>query len=534
MQNIVNNVYLCRMNLSINHQKAGITVRLALVTLMFSLASATASAQQVTISNNLLYDAALTPNLRLGLRLSPHWSLGMTVGYRPWPTSDDVDRKWKHLLVSPSIRYWKDSVNVHHFFGANILYAHYNLAAIHLPFGMYKALRHERRQGDFIGLGAFYGYSWPLGRRWNLEALIGAVFGYSKYNRYECGHCGQLLGRNHKWTVLPQAAINIVFNIPGRPERAKIVEDVVELPAAEPAPFVPLVRKVADNTGRAGQLQQQNSVLQHISQYKPYDRTRILRRDKDALYVHFTAGKADLNGDFRTNASVMDRIVDITHQVMADTTSSVKKIQIVGLASIDGPIAGNETLATQRANVLQSYVQQQVAVPDSLFETVGGGEAWADFRDQLSELSTTDEAQAAQLRQALEVIDGESDANVKESKLRKLNNGKTWAYIKEHILADQRNSGYIRIYYDYVPDTNAKVINEASELLTTDCGDCHQEALRLLQGVRDDQRAQNALGVALWLTGSQAEAMDCFRRAAADGNADAAENLRQLEKSMKK
>ena len=165
MQNIVNNVYLCRMNLSINHQKAGITVRLALVTLMFSLASATATAQQVTISNNLLYDAALTPNLRLGLRLSPHWSLGLTAGYRPWPTSDDVDRKWKHLLVSPSIRYWKDSVNVHHFFGANILYAHYNLAAIHLPFGMYKALRHERRQGDFIGLGAFYGYSWPLGRR---------------------------------------------------------------------------------------------------------------------------------------------------------------------------------------------------------------------------------------------------------------------------------------------------------------------------------------------------------------------------------
>lgn len=537
MQNIVNNVYLCRMKLCINHQKAGITVRSALITLMFSLASATASAQQVTISNNLLYDAALTPNLRLGLRLSPHWSLGLTAGYRPWPTSDDVDRKWKHLLVTPGVRYWTDSVNVHHFFGANILYAHYNLSNIHLPFGMAKRLRHERFQGDLIGLGAFYGYSWPLGRRWNLEALIGAALVWTKYNRYECGHCGQLLGREHKWLVLPQAAINIVYNIPGRPPRAKIITEtpVIEpTPVAEPEPFVPIVRTVADNTGRAGQLQQDNPVLEHISQYKPYDRTRILRRDKDALYVHFTAGKADLNGDFRTNASVMDRIVDITRQVMADTTSSVKKIQIVGLASIDGPIAGNETLATQRANVLQSYVQQQVAVPDSLFETVGGGEAWADFRDQLSELSTTDEAQAAQLRQALEVIDGESDANVKESKLRKLNNGKTWAYIKEHILADQRNSGYIRIYYDYVPDTNAKVINEASELLTTDCGDCHQEALRLLQGVRDDQRAQNALGVALWLTGSQAEAMDCFRRAAANGNADAAENLRQIEKSIQK
>ena len=36
------------------------------------------NAQRFTISNNLLYDATLTPNLRLGARLSPHWSLGLT------------------------------------------------------------------------------------------------------------------------------------------------------------------------------------------------------------------------------------------------------------------------------------------------------------------------------------------------------------------------------------------------------------------------------------------------------------------------
>ena len=41
-------------------------------------------AQQVTISNNLLYDAWLTPNLRVGMRLAPHWSMGVTAGYRPW------------------------------------------------------------------------------------------------------------------------------------------------------------------------------------------------------------------------------------------------------------------------------------------------------------------------------------------------------------------------------------------------------------------------------------------------------------------
>ena len=77
-------------------------------------------------------------------------------------------------------------------------------------------------------------------------------------------------------------------------------------------------------------------------------------------------------------------------------------------------------------------------------------------------------------------------------------------------------------------DKVAATINEASELLTTDCGDCHREALRLLQTVRNDERAQNALGVALWLNGQKDEALNCFRRAAANGNKDAQENLKSL------
>ena len=73
------------------------------------------------------------------------------------------------------------------------------------------------------------------------------------------------------------------------------------------------------------------------------------------------------------------------------------------------------------------------------------------------------------------------------------------------------------------------MINEACELLTTDCSDCHHEALRLLLTVADDERAQNALGVAYLLCGMRQEALDCFRQAAARGDADAQENLRHLE-----
>jgi hypothetical protein len=75
-------------------------------------------------------------------------------------------------------------------------------------------VRDERRQGDLIAVGAFYGYSWPLGRRWNVEALIGVAVGYTQFDRYACGLCGTKIADESKLFLMPQAAINVVYNIP--------------------------------------------------------------------------------------------------------------------------------------------------------------------------------------------------------------------------------------------------------------------------------------------------------------------------------
>ena len=509
---------------------------LASILLLANVSVQKVNAQDFTLSNNLLYDATLTPNLRLGVRLSEQWSLGLTAGYRPWPTDDSESKKWKHLLLAPDVRYWTDSVNVRHFFGFNLIYSHYNVAEVKFPFGLWKSVRDERRQGDLGAIGAYYGYSWPIGRFWNVEAHIGAAIGYTQFDRYECGHCGKKLGNEKKVFFLPQAGVSIVYNIPGRPRKVEEPEvlSAVEAPvtaAVAAQPFVPALSPVLEFKGRAGQLQQDNAVVAHISEYRPYDRTRILRKEKGALFVHFDLGQSLLRSDYQENRATLDRIVDITRQIVADSTSNVKKIQLVGLASIEGNPATNERLAQDRALSLQRYIQQEIIVPDSLFETVGGGEAWADFRDQLNDLVQEGSETHVGLEKVIEIIDQEQNVKVRERRIKELDKGRTWAYIKEHILKDQRNSGYIRIYYDYVPDKAAATINEANELLTTDCSDCHYEALRLLLTVRNDERAQNALGVAYWLCGQRDEALECFRRAAANGSANAQENLRQLEET---
>lgn len=425
---------------------------------IFSLILLPVKAQQVTISNNLLYDAWLTPNLRVGVRLAPHWSLGLTGGYNPWPSDETKSKKWKHLLVSPSVRYWTDSVNVHHFFGVNLIYSHYNVADVKFPFGLYKSVRNERRQGDLGALGVFYGYSWPIARHWNIEALIGAAVGYTKYNRYECGHCGTKIGEDKKWFVMPQAALNIVFNIPGRPK--KPIEPITPTEPISPiepiTPVTPPIEQPQPVKERAVDVLRRNEpVLAHISEYRPYDRSQVLRRDKRALFVYFPMSQTEIQSDYRGNQQTLDRVIDVTRKMLADQESKICKIQIVGLASFDGGKKLNERIAQERALALKKYIQDRLAVSDDQFDVAFGGESWADFRNQVEEEIATLSVESgntsivSQLQQVLQIIDNEPDVVRREQKIRKLRGGRTYQYIKEHHLDDQRNAGYLRIYFDY-------------------------------------------------------------------------------------
>ena len=301
---------------------------------------------------------------------------------------------------------------------------------------------------------------------------------------------------------------------------------VTPLPTAEVGhfayipPFEPLVVSVEDNTGKAGELQKTNPVLQHISKYRPYDESRILRKESDMLFVNFPLDKVTLLHDFRSNGPTLDTIVSITRQILADSTSTVKLIQIIGLASVEGSISHNCWLAEHRALALRDYVQARVPSPDALYEICNGCEGWAELRDQINDSDFEGK------EGLLDIIDHTPDANERERRMKKYQGGRPWAYVKEHILQDQRNSGYLRIYYDYVPDTAAATINAASAKLNEGR---YAEALAELQTVSSDPRAWNALGVALYMMGREAEGMGYIRRAAAAGNPQAIENLRRME-----
>lgn len=519
----------------------------------------------MSVKNNLLYDVTLTPNLSIEFWASPRWSWQATVGYNPWWHHGDVKHhsifrrgyahdasdyvQWRHLLGEIDARYWwskpdwvkRDEALANgysayrYFLSMGVMGTHYNIGDVRFPFGLYKKLRSERRQGDAVALSLGIGRLWRLTDHWWLEGELGVYAGYAWFDRYQCNHCGTKLGKDDKPFLAPKAALSIVYRF-GKPEKApEVVPVIIPVDTVQPEPpFEPVLAIVPEFTGVAGRLAKDNGVLQHISQYRPYDETRILRREEGALYVHFPLDKTDLRRDFRNNAPTLDQIINVTSLIMADTTSMVKKIQIIGLASFEGRLPHNKDLAGGRAMALQKYVQNKLNVPDSLFETINGGEAWTEFRDQIEEVKANITAGTSkdegitikEIDEILNIIATENNLDRREQRIKRMHGGRTYQYLRRSLLADQRNSGYLRVYWDYVPDTKAETINRASELLSEEKYD---EALAMLKAVKDDPRSYNALAVALYMTGGKDEAIRYFRLAADKGNEQAKENLRRLK-----
>lgn len=173
-----------------------------------------ARAQDVAVKTNLVADAALSPNLGVEIGLAPNWSLDVSGQFNVWTMSGGG--RWKHWFVQPEARYWLCEALGGSFLGFHVMTGQYNIGHIDiglkLPGTDFSKLQTHRYQGWFGGLGAAYGYSWLLGRHWNLEFELGFGWAYTRYDRFECIGCGRRSGSGfHSYVGPTKAAVNLVY-----------------------------------------------------------------------------------------------------------------------------------------------------------------------------------------------------------------------------------------------------------------------------------------------------------------------------------
>lgn len=159
------------------------------------------------VKTNFIYDLTATLNVGAELRILDYLTIDVSLNYNPWTFSNN--RKFKHILLQPELRYWIDEPFNGHFLGGHLLYSHYNTG--NLPFG---SLKDHRYQGDAYGIGFSYGYQWVLLPRWNIEATFGIGYIHLDYTRYKCETCGAKLGNgNNNYFGPTKAGISLIYII---------------------------------------------------------------------------------------------------------------------------------------------------------------------------------------------------------------------------------------------------------------------------------------------------------------------------------
>ncbi len=119
--------------------------------------------------------------------------------------------------MQPEARWWVCDKFAGHFFGVHAHGGQCNVGNLENNIRFlgtdFSKLSDRRYQGWFAGAGVAYGYSWILGRHWNLEAEIGAGWIYTRYDVFPCAACGTRLasGLSHNYFGPTKAAVNLVF-----------------------------------------------------------------------------------------------------------------------------------------------------------------------------------------------------------------------------------------------------------------------------------------------------------------------------------
>ena len=184
------------------------TVSLLLFLMFFSMPC---RSQNVSVKTNVLGDATTSVNIGAEVKLAAKVSLEAVSSMNFWEFKNA--KKLKHLLLQPAVRYWFCEFRNGWFVGGHAHWGHFNVAGIKFPFGLFPSLRKSRYQGDLWGGGVSAGYSWMLGRHFDIESELGLGYARISYSEYPCRHCSKMSNRGkYNYWGPTKIAIRLVYS----------------------------------------------------------------------------------------------------------------------------------------------------------------------------------------------------------------------------------------------------------------------------------------------------------------------------------
>jgi len=303
-------------------------------------------------------------------------------------------------------------------------------------------------------------------------------------------------------------------------------------------------------------------ITPQVEEIKNRDEVRELR-------LNFKVNSIVLSPDQGNNRAELEKVDSIVRAINYDDDFTLVGVKITGYASPEGNEQGNVRLSEGRARALADYIAGAHRVSKDRFSLNWEGEDWKGLEYLIERSEMTEKEK----EDVLDIIRNNTINATRKSKLQSYNGGRTYRWMlaelypllrrnncvidftvrqfelekarrmirtnpklmslnEMYIVAESYPKGSaenqeafdiaVRMY----PDSPVAVNNAVAALIEK--GD-YKTAIQRLERVKDNPEVWTNLGVALAETGRYDEAMDYFRKAAANNSAEAVENVRQLE-----
>ena len=252
--------------------------------------------------------------------------------------------------------------------------------------------------------------------------------------------------------------------------------------------------------------------------YTPLTAENATDMDATPSIVRYVTNSSKLNPVYLDNAKNIDELMGIIDDVLADSSTHLESVQIVGYTSPDG--TGNRArLGHARAIAMRDHIRKHHHLPDSIFEVADGGTLWEAV---YSNIQSLDKENADSLVYALK---NEGDPRKRETQLKKYRNGTLYRELSDKMFPHLRMACCTGVYYSRTPDSTAITLNRIVDELVNNPAPDYGRLLAELKQYKDDPRVLNLQGVIDYRRHHRHAAEKAFAKAAAMGDEQAAVNL---------
>ncbi len=154
-------------------------------------------------------------------------------------------------------------------------------------------------------------------------------------------------------------------------------------------------------------------------------------------YLDFTDGSHAIMPYFKRNAQELARFEEHVDWIMRNPNAEIVQVTIIGYASPEGRYSTNDILAFERSRSFAKYIQTKYGI-SLLYSRVGSvAEDWDTLRELVAESFLPNKSTV------LAIIDNDTLApDAKESKLRRLDNGRVWRILIDQMFPQLRRVEY--------------------------------------------------------------------------------------------